>query len=43
MGAGFEMLMSDSPLGVLIGLGLIGAVGFFIYLALQGDKPDKPK
>jgi hypothetical protein len=42
MGAGFEMLMSGSPLLVLLGLGFIGVMAFFIYLALRGDKPDKP-
>lgn len=43
MGSGFGMLMSDSPLGVVLGVAFIGAIAFFIYLMLQGDKPDKPK
>ncbi len=43
MGAGFEMLLSGTPLGVLLGLGLIATIGLFIWLALRGDKPDKPK
>lgn len=34
MGAGFEMLLSGTPLGVLLGLGLIAAIGFFLYQAL---------
>ena len=28
MGAGLEMLLSGTPLGVLLGLGLIAAIGF---------------
>ncbi len=43
MGAGFEMLLSGTPLGVVLGVGLIAAIGFFIHLALRGDKPGKPK
>jgi len=34
MGAGFEMLLSGTPLSVLLGLGLIAAIGFFLYQAL---------
>jgi hypothetical protein len=43
MGAGFQMLMSGDPLGIILGLGAIGAIGLFIYLALRGDKPDEKK
>ena len=43
MGAGFQMLMSGDPLGIILGLGGIAAIGFFIYLALRGDKPDEKK
>jgi hypothetical protein len=43
MGAGFEMLMSGDPLAIILGLGSIAAIGFFIYFALRSDKPDKKK
>jgi formate-dependent nitrite reductase membrane component NrfD len=43
MGAGFQMLMSGHPLAIILGLGAIAAIGFFIYLALRGDKPDEKK
>ncbi len=43
MGAGFQMLMSGDPLGIILGLAGIAAIGFFIYVALRGDKPDQKK
>ena len=43
MGAGFQMLMSGDPLAIILGLGSIAAIGFFIYFALRGDKPDEKK
>ncbi|MGH8571853.1 MAG: hypothetical protein ACREX8_04650 [Gammaproteobacteria bacterium] len=43
MGAGFQMLMSGDPLGIILGLGGIAAIGLFIYFALRGDKPDEKK
>ncbi len=43
MGAGFQLLMSGSPLEIILGLGLIAAIGVFIYFALRGDKPDEKK
>ena len=43
MGAGFQMLMSGDPLGIIIGLAGIAAIGFFVYFALRGDKPDQKK
>ncbi len=43
MGAGFELLMSGTPEGILLGLGIILAVGGFIYFAVYADRDDKKR
>jgi hypothetical protein len=41
MGAGFSLIQSGSPEGIVIGLGLVVSIGVFVYYALKSGDDDK--